>query len=56
MTAMLWTIASIWGLSCAITLVIFALDERAHRRQRTEPTEPPAKTFASAPYSEPVTA
>jgi len=53
MTVILWAIALIWGLSCAITLVIFALDERAHRRQRTEPS---AKTFSSTSHVDAVIA
>jgi len=56
MTVILWAIALTWGLSCAITLAIFALDERAHRRQCTEPIAPPTKTFSSTSRVDPVTA
>jgi len=39
MTLVLWTVAAIWGLSSVVVVTIFAMDERAHRRQiRSSPT------------------
>jgi hypothetical protein len=48
----LWSAAVIWGLSGAIVIVMFTIDERAHRR-RTAGVAEPAPVIGSAAVSAP---
>lgn len=48
---MLWTVVAIWGPCCALTFIIFGLDERSHRRQTALPA--PVQTRVETPRAAP---
>jgi hypothetical protein len=50
-STILWAIGAIWGVSGVIVVVLFVLDERAHRRQLAGQPQPSTPVLLKTPTS-----